>query len=146
MNSKNRIIIAVVVVIVIAGAAVWYMVANPNKTAAPAASSNPSSSSSSNSTNNSTTQEIAATITYNGDSFSVSNDKVKSGSSVKVVNSSDKELDFDSDPHPVHTDNTELNEGDIAPGKSKTFTLTKTGTWGFHNHLDASQHGNITVE
>jgi len=137
MSKTSRIIIAVVAVIIIAGGAVWFMMAK--KTAAPAATDTSSSDSN-------TSGDVASTITYNGSFFKVSNDRIKSGSIVKVSNNSDKELDFDSDPHPVHTDNTELNEGDIAPGKSKIFTLVKVGTWGFHNHLDASQHGTITVE
>jgi hypothetical protein len=53
---------------------------------------------------------------------------------------------MDSDPHPTHTDNPQLNQGDIAFGASKTFTLTTKGTWGFHNHHDATQHGTITVK
>jgi plastocyanin len=135
MNSKNRIIIAIGIVIVVAGGAIWYMVANSHKTAAPAA------------TNNSTNQQAAATITYDGMSFSLSNDKVASGSAVKVINSSSGDaLSFDSDPHPSHTDNPELNQGDIEPGQSKTFTLTAKGTWGFHNHENPDQHGTITVE
>lgn len=140
MSSKNRVIIAIVVVVIVAGGAIWYMVANSKKTAAPAANNNSSSQS------NNSTKEVASTITYDGNTFSVSSEKVKAGASIKVVNTSDKELNFDSDPHPTHTDNTELNEGTIAPGESKVFTLTKVGTWGFHNHLDSSQHGTITVE
>lgn len=142
MSNRNRIIVAVIVVAVVVAGAIWYIIASSKKTTAPAATNNTSSSSNNNASN----QEVASTITYDGSSFSVSNSTVKSGATVKVVNNSDKELDFDSDPHPVHTDNTELNEGGIAPGESKTFTLTKTGTWGFHNHLDASQRGTITVE
>lgn len=140
MSNTKRIIIAVVAVAVIASGSIWYIIATSNKTAAPAASN----STSTNDTSDSGT--VASTITYDGNTFSVSNNKVASGATVKVVNNSSEDLDFDSDPHPTHTDNSELNEGDIAPGESKTFTLTKEGTWGFHNHLDASQKGEITVE
>jgi len=141
MSKASKIIIAIVVVVIVTGGAIWYKMANSEKAAAPPATNNSSSNS-----DNSTTQEADSTIVYNGSFFKVSKDKIKSGSIVKVMNNSDKDLDFDSDPHPVHTDNTELNEGEIAPGKSKIFTLVKVGTWGFHNHLDSSQHGTITVE
>ena len=141
MNNKNRIIVAVVAVIVVLGAAVVYAVINANKTAAPAASSSTSSSSSSSSTN----QNIASVITYDGSTFSLSTGTVAGGSQVEIKNASNSELDFDSDPHPTHTDEPELNQGNVAPGQSKTFTITKKGTWGFHNHLDPSQHGTITV-
>lgn len=136
MSNTKRIIIAVIAVIVVAGVGIWYMIATSNKTSAPSA---PGAA-------KETDQSAAATITYDGTTFSLSTDKVTSGSNVTVINQSDKELDFDSDPHPVHTDNTELNEGLIAPGESATFTLKTKGTWGFHNHLDADQRGSITVE
>jgi len=145
MSNGKRITFAVIAVAVIATVIVWIAVASGgNKTSAPAASD----STSSDKTNApAPSSDIASTITYDGTKFSVSNEKVAAGSTVKVVNaSSDKELNFDSDPHPTHTDNSQLNEGNIAPGESKTFVLTKKGTWGFHNHLDSSQHGNITVE
>lgn len=136
MSNKKRIIIAIIAVAIVAGAGIWYTIATSNKTAAPAT---PGATKESD-------QPAAATITYDGTTFTLSTDKVASGSNITVVNSSDKELDFDSDPHPVHTDNTELNEGLITPGESKTFTVVTKGTWGFHNHLDASQRGSITVE
>lgn len=90
--------------------------------------------------------DVAMVITYDGNGFTESASSIKAGQSVKVVNNSDVTLDFDSDPHPVHTDNTELNAGDIAPGESKTFIIDKKGTWGYHNHLNASQNGEISVE
>lgn len=90
--------------------------------------------------------KAAATITYDGSSFSPINVTVKSGDKVTVTNNSNKQLEFASDPHPVHTDDTDLNAGDEDPGKSKTFTVTKKGTFGFHNHYNAAQRGKIIVE
>jgi hypothetical protein len=51
-----------------------------------------------------------------------------------------------SNPHPVHTDDTDLNVGPVAPGKSKTVVLNKKGTFGFHNHLNTSETAEITIE
>lgn len=86
------------------------------------------------------------TITYNGSSFSPSRLSVKAGTEVTIVNNSDRELEFSSDPHPVHTDNPELNESAIKPGETKTIKPTKTGTWGFHDHLNSSVTGTLVVE
>jgi hypothetical protein len=91
-------------------------------------------------------EEVAATITYAGDGFSVDNATIPAGSTVRVVNQSETQLDFASNPHPTHTDNSELNAGFIAPGDSRTFTITQAGTWGFHNHLREAHTGSITVE
>lgn len=63
-----------------------------------------------------------------------------------VQNDSTSDLDFESNDHPTHTKNSELNVGVVKAGESKTVTLTEEGEWGFHNHLDSSQTGKITVE
>lgn len=135
MNTSTKITVGIIALVVVIGGAI--IIFKPSKTNAP-------SSQSSSSTDN--TAQAAVTITYDGNSFKLSGTTVKSGESVKVINGSQDDLDFDSDPHPVHTDNPELNAGDIAPGQSKTFKLETKGTWGFHNHLNASQKGELTVE
>jgi hypothetical protein len=90
--------------------------------------------------------EPAATITYTNSGFEPSDSTIKSGQSVKVVNNSSQPLDFESNVHPIHTDNSELNIGEISPGSSKTFRLTTVGEWGFHNHLDSGHSGHIHVQ
>jgi plastocyanin len=150
MGKGAKIIIAVVVVAIIAFGAWWLMKDKNKDNSAP--EQNSGQNSSTNQPENSTsgqapnTENVAATITYDGSSFMVSTTTVKSGSTVKVVNRSQDEINFDSNPHPVHTDNPELNQGDIEAGKSKTFVLTTKGTWGFHNHYNPSQKGEISVE
>lgn len=141
MSKATKLVIAIAIVAVIAvGALVLKNKSNSS-------SSNTSPSSSTSSSSSSDTATAALVITYDGSGFSLSTNTIKAGQTVKVVNSSSStDLQFDSDPHPVHTDNTELNIGAIAPGKSATFTVTKTGTWGFHNHLNPSQHSSFTVE
>ena len=142
MTKGVKILIAIVVVAVIAGAAVLLM---PKNQSSQQSASNNNSSSEGN-RDSSTPSEADVTITYDGSTFSLSANSVKSGGTVKVMNSSTKNLEFDSDPHPAHTNNSELNAGAIQPGKSVVFTLEKKGKWGFHNHLNASQHGELTVE
>ncbi|MEX0616380.1 MAG: cupredoxin domain-containing protein [Candidatus Woykebacteria bacterium] len=90
--------------------------------------------------------ETEATITFSDSGFSPANTTVKAGSKVTFVNNSSKEVQPASDPHPIHTANPELNAGSIAAGSSKTVTLTKTGSWGYHNHLSSGQRGTIMVE
>lgn len=89
---------------------------------------------------------IAATITFTDSGFSPDVTTVKAGDTVRVSNKSSQELDFDSDPHPVHSDEPELNVGPISPGESQTFTVTKTGHWGFHDHLNPGFTGSLDVE
>lgn len=148
MNKAAKIVIALVCVAVLAGAVVMLSKKDSNS------KDNQTNTTSSSSAGSDTTSgdsgsedsDVAMVITYDGTSFSESANSIKAGQSVKVVNNSSVSLDFDSDPHPVHTDNTELNAGDIEPGESKTFIIDKKGTWGYHNHLNASQNGEIIVE
>ena len=48
--------------------------------------------------------------------------------------------------NPTHTKDSELNVGNVPQGSSKTFTVTKKGTWSYHNHNNASDTGTIIVE
>jgi uncharacterized membrane protein YdfJ with MMPL/SSD domain len=147
MSNATKVIVAIVVVAVVgAGAALVFGKKDENKNSSSQTSGTSQTTGQSQSEQNTDEGSVASTITYNGSSFSVSASSVDSGSKVKIVNDSSEDLDFNSDPHPVHTDNPELNAGDIAPGDSTAITLTTKGTWGFHNHLNSSQHGEITVQ
>lgn len=88
----------------------------------------------------------AATITYTDDGFSPGTLTVKAGTKVTIQNKSTHTIEFDSDPHPVHTTNRDLNVGTVAAGQSMTFTTDKTGTFGYHDHLDASKTGTLIVQ
>lgn len=136
MNKSTKIIIPAVILIILIGS---YFILTKKDSTETIPKDTPSSQ-------QPESASPSVIITYDGSGFSSSATSLKSGEFVKVVNNSSNDLDFDSDPHPVHTDNKELNEGDIAPGGSKTFKLTTKGTWGYHNHLDSSQKGTITVE
>lgn len=140
MGKWGKIIVALVAVAVVAGGILVVMNKNTTK-------SEPDTTGNQSGNNNQdNTKQADVTITYNGQSFALSSSSVKSGGTVKIVNSSDGDLRFQSNPHPAHTDNPELNVGDVAAGESTTITLTTKGTWGFHNHLDHTQTGTITVE
>lgn len=142
MTKGVKILIAIVVVAVIAGATILLMPKNQSNQQVIS-----SENSQKDSTDSTTPSEADVTITYDGNAFFLSATSVKSGGTVKVTNtSSNKNLEFESDPHPAHTNNSELNAGNIQPGKSVVFTLEKKGKWGFHNHLNSSQHGELTVE
>lgn len=95
-----------------------------------------------------TTSDVikAALITYTDEGFVPNQYIAGVNAKLTVQNSSSADLDFESNDHPTHTKNTELNVGVIKSGESKTVTLTEKGEWGFHNHLDSSQTGTITVE
>jgi plastocyanin len=140
----KKVVLAVVAVLVIAGVVV-----------ALTQSSNDNSNSSANKTkpapalsnrDKPATTQVSATILYTGNGFTPSTTTVKAGSTVMIKNASSSPLQFDSDPHPQHTDDPELNVGIVDAGSSATFKVTTTGNHGFHNHLNPSDTGTLVVE
>ncbi|OGL30676.1 hypothetical protein A3F37_03585 [Candidatus Saccharibacteria bacterium RIFCSPHIGHO2_12_FULL_41_12] len=138
--SKTIIIGLIAIVIIGAGG---YLVLYKNSTSPPVSSSTQGASSS-NSSNDK--QNVAATITYSGSGFSPKATTVKSGDKVAINNTSSRAVQFDSDPHPSHTDDGDLNVGTVGAGQIKTFTVTKTGTFGIHNHLNPNETAQITIK
>lgn len=86
------------------------------------------------------------TINYTDTGFAPAVATIEAGKPVKIMNQSKSVLSFASALHPTHDDNSELNLGDIKAGDSKTFTPTKKGTWGFHDHYNSANTGKLTVE
>lgn len=137
MGKTSKVIIALVVVAVLAvGAVLLFDTKSIDK--------NRDASSDSNS--ELADEEVAATINYTSSGFSPNSVTVTAGGVVRIVNQTDDEIEPSSNPHPDHNDNPELNFGDIEPGASKTATITKTGTWGYHNHYHADHKATIIVQ
>lgn len=114
---------------------------------------NAANSSNTNSDQNPTTQPAddtdkgsVQTITYINGGFSPEKLTTKAGENVVIENKSNTVIQFNSDEHPEHTDNSELNVGTVQPGEKKTFVLTRLGTYGFHDHLNPSATGEIVVQ
>jgi plastocyanin len=133
MPKKNIIIVVVLLVVVIAGGAFWMLRTPANKT-------------DNTSTKSSTSTGQTTTITYGDSGFSPSTVTVHSGDTISIKNDSSRSMQFDSDPHPIHTDDPELNVGAVTPGESMSFTVSQKGTHGYHNHLNPSDKGTIVVE
>lgn len=125
--------------VIIIGVGGFVLLHQSNKPAATTNSQQPS-------TTTSTAQNAADTITFDGSQFSPASLTVKAGTTVTIRNTSSQDLQMDSNPHPVHTDDTDLNVGLVVPGQSATFTVTKTGTFGYHDHLDPGIGGHITIQ
>src|SRR3989344_737548 len=89
-------------------------------------------------------EEVTVTLTEDG--YSPASVTVKPGTKVTWKNMSGKTATVSSAPHPTHTDYPPLNLGSFADGESHTLTFDKAGTYGYHNHFDASQKGTIVVE
>lgn len=144
MNRVSKVIITtiIVVVVIVVG---WLVIQSMNNASEPTDRSG-NNQNETNGGSSETSREAALTITYSGTEFAPSSATVKVGDVVKVVNNSQNVMEFASADHPTHLKNSEFNVGDIEAGGSATFTVTAAGTWGYHDHYNASAHGELIVE
>lgn len=138
------IIGSIVIVALIIGAIVFATQKSDTSTTAPD-TTQPDSSSSNGTPSTPSEASDEVTITYTDAGFAPTTYAIKSGGTVTVENKSSRDLEFSSDRHPVHTAQPELNMDTLKPGEAGTFTVTKIGTWGFHDHLNASATGTLRV-
>lgn len=86
-------------------------------------------------------------ITYDGKAYTPSQLTIKNGDVVVFKNASTGSFWPASAPHPQHTNYPELDpKASIGAGQNWQFKFTKTGTWGFHDHLNPTAFGRITVQ
>lgn len=103
------------------------------------------------------------TVTYTDQGFSPKSVSVAVGSNVKFVNNSTHSMWVASDVHPTHAkyDGTSTSQHcvsgsatggtfdectAITPGTVYTFAFAKAGSFTYHNHVQASDSGIVTVK
>lgn len=91
-------------------------------------------------------QPSQGTITLTASGFSPATLTIKKSVTVTWINQSGQDATVDSDPHPLHTDYPPLNLGTFSDGQVLLLTFPKSGTYGYHNHLNPSERGTIIVE
>lgn len=85
-------------------------------------------------------------VVYDGESFAPASLSVRAGDIVFFENQSSAAFRPASDPHPSHAAYPGFDAGkEIAAGQRFEFKFTKAGSWGYHNHLNPSAKGTITV-
>lgn len=84
-------------------------------------------------------------VRYGVDGFGPKQLSLRRGQTLTIINNSGNPLQFNSDPHPEHTANQDLNAGYIAPGARRDLTPNRIGQFGFHNHLVPLDSGKLTV-
>ncbi len=93
---------------------------------------------------------VAATIAYENGEFSPDCLQISQGTTVTWVNQGDKDIQIGADPHPVHSSNKEVSNGDyvliLGSGEEATVTVNTIGKSAYHDHLNASAGGAIIVE
>lgn len=98
------------------------------------------------STEVSPTVQAGNVVTLTTSGFSPASITIKSGQSVTFVNNSSALARVASDPHPIHNGLAGFDDlKGSNTGESYSFTFTKTGTFGYHNHLSPSTKGTVIV-
>ncbi|HSX44430.1 MAG TPA: cupredoxin domain-containing protein [Candidatus Saccharimonadales bacterium] len=141
-----KITIIIIAALIIIGGGAFAFTRSKDKKVTNTTSNTAPTTSTNNSPAASTPAASGNTITYTNNGFSPASLTVKANSQVTIKNTSSQSLQFDSDPHPQHTDDLELNVGILGPGESQTITVTKTGSHGYHNHLNPDDTGTLIVD
>ncbi len=139
----------VALIVVLAGGAFWLMSKGSNNTATTDTTTETSTDSSIESPAADETEAEAksVTVTFTDTGFSPADITINLGDSVVFTNKSSGSFWPASDPHPTHTVLPDFDaDRAIATGQSYTYTFTRAGTWGYHDHLDASKRGSVTVK
>lgn len=93
------------------------------------------------------TQSIGQTsITYSSTGFQPGRITIKAGDTVNWTNQSGTDVGLNSAPHPSHTDYPPLNIGIIQNSDSASLIFPVPGVYKYHNHLNSSHYGSITVQ
>ena len=86
------------------------------------------------------------TVVITNDGFALQNVSIKAGESVTWVNNDSESHTVNSVPHPAHGLYSLLNIGVLKPGDSKSLAFTTKGVYKYHDHLNPSLTGMVTVE
>lgn len=141
--SKRVILVAVTVACVLA-VVIATVILRSNEAVSP------SSVEQSSSADTSTSQDpkpsaASTTIEFTDNGFSPAMLTITKGTEVTVKNTASQPVQFSSDDHPTHRINQGMNLRVLEPGESASFMADKVGSWGFHDHIDASKTGTLTV-
>lgn len=88
----------------------------------------------------------AQTVILSSSGFSPVTATIKAGEKIIWKNQSGEVGNVSSDPHPIHTNYLPLNLGSLNNGDTLELTFPKAGTYGYHNHFNASERGQIIVK
>ena len=159
MNGK---VLGGIVVLIILIAGGWYLFSRGPSSQPYQAPSVPVTTSTTTTTTTTTTTGTQNTIHYTDNGFVPALLSVSVGTQVTFVNDSSDEMWIASNPHPTHqgydgtTKSVHCAVGYAGPtpfdecaavmqGGSYSFTFTKIGTWGYHNHGAPANGGTVVV-
>ncbi len=146
--SKNTLI--AVAVIIVLGLAGWYLLRSqkpytPQTPTQVTQTPIPDSASSATEEADMTKEKNVVKITSSG--FSPQNITIAAGQTVTWINDDSESHQVNSAVHPTHQVYLPLNTvGLLQSGEKKSLSFPETGTYKYHDHLNPSLTGSVTVE
>lgn len=146
--SRNLVVAFVVILLlVLAG---WYLT-KPKQTAVPQDQSTQSPVSTESAipvaSEEATMSKEANTVTITQSGFLPKSVTIKVGETVTWINDDSASHTVNSDLHPIHTLFPILNKVSlIKAGEKKSLQFTTAGTFTYHDHLNPSSTGSVTVQ
>lgn len=151
--SKNVVIISTIVILLLIFGG-WYLTrpkqqtpleTSQTQTPRPASTQTPTTSESIEEAMMEEKEGNIVKISASG--FSPNNITIKVGESVTWENEDNEDHTVNSAPHPTHTTYPPLNQvGLIKPEGTKSLKFTQAGIYKYHDHLNPSLTGSVTVE
>ena len=93
---------------------------------------------------------VIATITHIDNEFTPNCLQISQGTIVTWVNNGEKDIQIGADPHPVHSGNKEVSDGEyvltVGSGEEATVTVERIGKSAYHDHFNPSAGGAIIVK
>jgi len=143
--SRNVMLTIIVIAVVVLGG--WFLIRSqqtPTSTSSVLTPTSTESSAPSASEGATAQEENIVEITPNG--FLPQGITIKTGESVTWQSKDMVDHTVNSALHPTHLEYPPLNLGVIKPGESKSLTFPEAGTYKYHDHLNPSLFGSVTVQ
>ncbi len=95
---------------------------------------------------NTNTAPATASVSITSNGFEPSSITVRNGGTVTWKNDDTRTRQPAVDPHPAHSNLPGFDAvGGVQPGRTYSYTFTKSGTWTYHDHLMPIYTGTVVV-
>lgn len=147
--SRNAVVAIVVVLLLIVGGWLLLRPQQPASTTQPQATPDPAlteSAAPATATSEASVTQGENKVTITDTGFSLREITIKAGDTVLWVNEGTAGHTVNSAVHPTHQVYPPLNLNTIKPGEKKSLIFPDAGTYKYHDHLNPSLTGSVTVQ
>lgn len=136
-RTNRGLLVLIIVIIIIIAAGVYFYATQSSRQNVPTGMNNSTNQSIGN--NSSTIASNPNTISIQNATFSPNNLTVRSGTNIQWINNDNKQ-------HQIASDSGAFQSPVLNPGDSYNFYFAKSGIYGYHDALNSTITGTITVQ